>query len=132
MMAPESRTYYLYTDGVSGTTGNHTFELFIAALENMMSFPAVSVGAVLNQGDPTYELTVSTMTVEVSTDSAFSTPIVATDNGSGHWSATGISGLTDDQQGTLYVRLTVNGEQKTTTGSAPSGTNAYATFLVTP
>jgi hypothetical protein len=128
MMGATQRTYYLFTDSVTTTT----LDLFIAARETMMSHPPVSAGTVLNVGDMTYELTVGTMTVEVSTDSAFSSPIIATDNGDGHWSASGISGLTENQQGTLYVRLTVNSEQKTTTGSAPSGANAYATFLVTP
>jgi hypothetical protein len=123
------RTYYLFTDGITGTTGDHTVDLFIAARETMMSHPAVSVGTVLNAGDPDYELTVSTMTVEVSTDPSFGTKVDATDNGNGHWSAAGISGLTDGEPGTLYVRLTVNGEQKTTTGGAPSGSNGYATFL---
>jgi hypothetical protein len=130
MMGETQRTYYLFKDSVAGTTGNHTFNLFIAARETMMSHPAVSVGTVLNSGNMLYELTVSTMTVEVSTDG--NNWIAATDNGNGHWSASGISGLTDDQQGTLYVRLTVNGEQKTTNGSAPAGENAYATFLITP
>jgi hypothetical protein len=132
MMGATQRTYYLFKDSVSGTTGDHTLNLFIAARESMMSHPAVSVGTVLNAGHMTYELSVTTMTVEVSTDG--STWIAATDNGAGHWSATGITGLTDDAQGTVYVRLTVNGEQKTTTGTAPSGsvTNDYGMFLVTP
>jgi hypothetical protein len=132
MAIPEKRTYYLFKDGISGSTGNHTFNLFIAARENMMSHPAVSVGTILNQGELTYESPVTTMAVEVSSDG--STWIAAIDNGDGHWSASGISRLTDDVQGTLYVRLTVNGEQKTTNGSAPAGngSNDYGTFLVTP
>jgi hypothetical protein len=131
-MPAEPRNYYLFKDGISGSTGDHTFNLFIAARESMMSHPAVSVGTVLNDGDMTYELTVGSMTVEVSADG--STWFAATDNGNGHWSASGISGLTDDVQGTLYVKLTVNGEQKTTNGGAPAGngTNDYGIFLVTP
>lgn len=126
-----ARNYYLFKDGVSGTTGDHTFKLFIAARESMMSHPAISAGTVLNAGTM-YELTLSSMTVEVSTDG--SNWIPAADNGGGHWSASGITGLTDDVQGNLYVRLTVNGEQKTTNGSVPAGdgSNDYGTFKVTP
>ena len=126
-----ARSYYLFKDGISGTTGDHTFKLFIAARESMMSHPAVSVGTVLNVGTM-YELTVASMSVDVSSDGSAWFP--ATDNGSGHWSASAIPGLTDDVKGTLYVRLTVNGEQKTTNGSAPAGdgSNDYGTFTITP
>ena len=132
MMMPENRSYYLFKDALTGMTGNHTFNLFVAARESMMSFPAVSVGTVLNSGDATYELTVASVVVEVSTDGT--NWIATTDNGSGHWSATSISGLTNDVAGTLYVRLTVNGEQKTADGATPAGdgTNDYAQFTVTP
>lgn len=132
MMMPEQRSYFLFKDGLSGNTGNHTFDMFIAANESMLSYPAVSVNTVLNNGDTTYELTVTSMTVEVSTNQT--DWIMASDNGNGHWSATGINGLTDGSAGTLYVRVMVNGEQKTTDGMAPmgDGSNDYAMFTVTP
>ncbi len=131
MMMPEKRSYYLFKDALTGMTGNHTFNLFVAARESMMSFPAVSVDTVLSTGTA-YALTANPMIVEVSSDA--STWIVATDNGGGHWSATGIAGLVDDTQGTIYVRLTINSEQKTTDGATPAGngTNDYASFTLTP
>lgn len=132
MMMAENRSYYLFKDALTGMTDNHTLNLFVAARESMMGFPAVSVGTVLNSGDATYELTVASMAVEVSTDGA--SWAAATDNGNGHWSVAGISGLTNDVAGTVYVRLTVNGEQKTADGAAPAGdgTNDYASFTLTP
>lgn len=130
MGMPEARNYYLFMDEVSGTTGNHEVALFIAARESLMSHPAVSVGTVLNAGDMDHELTVTTMTVELSTDGNAWT--AATDNGGGHWSTEGLSGLTNGTQGELYVRLTVNGEQKTTDGAAPNGSNDHGTFQITP
>lgn len=132
MGMPQSRNYYVFMDDIAGMTGNHTVALFIAARESMMSHPAVSVGSVLNDGDMNYELTVTTMSVELSTNGIDWNP--ATDNGGGHWSAAGIAGLTNGTQGELYVRLTVEGEQKTTNGAAPAGdgSNDYGTFLVTP
>lgn len=132
MMMPEKRSYFLFKDGLTGTTGNHNFSLFIAANESMMSFPAVSSGSVLNSGDTSYQLTVTSMSVEVSANQT--DWVAATDNGNGHWIANGISGLTAGVSGTLYVRLQVNGEQKTTDGMAPAGdgSNDFAMFTITP
>jgi hypothetical protein len=118
------RTYNLFNDG--STFGmSSTFKLFIAASDDimMMKFPAVSVGSSLTG------LTVNSMTVEASTDNG-ATWNSLTDNGSGHWSVTGLSGLATG--GTVRVQVTVNGEKKTTDGSAASGTNSYALFSVTP
>ena len=125
----ENRKYFLFNDGITGTTGNHTFNLFIATKENMMSYPAVSVGTVLKDENGN-DWTVDSMSVEVSTDRT--NWIAATDNGGGHWSAAGITGLTDGSRGTLYVRLTVNDEQKTDDGNAPDGVADNAVFEVTP
>jgi hypothetical protein len=124
MMGEENRPYYLFNEGLTGTTDSHIFNLFVAAKESMMSFPAVSVNTVLNSGDLNYELTAATMTVEVSSDA--STWVAATDLGNGHWSAAGITGLTDGTEGTLYVSLTINGEVKTINDLG------YANFTVTP
>jgi len=127
----ENRNYYLFKESLTGMTGNHTFNLFIAAREDMMKYPAVDSTSTLSAGTA-YELVVTTMSVEVSSDA--STWVAATDNGNGQWSAAGITGLTNGSAGTLYVRLAVNGEQKTTDGLAPAGdgSNDYTMFTVTP
>jgi hypothetical protein len=131
MSMDQNRSYYLFKAGLTGMTDNHDLDLFVAARESMMSYPAVFVGTTMNTGTA-YELTVATMSVEVSTDETNWT--AATDNGDGHWTVVGISGLTNGVGGTLYVRLTVNGEQKTADGAAAmgDGTNDYAQFSVTP
>jgi hypothetical protein len=131
-VTPEMRTYYLFNDGLSGSTDNHTFNLFIAAKESMMSYPAIETGMTLNAGDVDYELAMTSITVEVSSDAT--NWVSATENGHGHWTAAGISGLTDNTEGTLYVKLGVNGEQKTTDGNAPTGdgSNDFAMFSLTP
>jgi len=132
MPMPEKRTYYLFKDQLSGMTGNHSLDLFVAAKESMMSYPGVYTGKVLNTGDIDYELSISSMSVEVSTDET--NWITATDNGTGHWLAAGITGLTDATAGTIHVRLSVNGEQKTTNGAIPAGdgSNDYTSFTITP
>ncbi len=132
MAMPENRSYYLFKDGLSGMTGNHTLTLFVAAKESMMSYKAVSAGTLLNSGDAAYELTVASMTVEISTDG--STWIEASNSGNGLWTATAIEGLTDGTASNVYARLTINGEQKTTTGATPAGdgSNDYGTFILTP
>jgi hypothetical protein len=131
MAMDEHRSYYLFNAGLTGMTGNYDLDLFVAAKESMMSYPAVFVGTTLNAATA-YELTVASMSVEVSTDESNWT--AATDNGNGHWTVSGISGLTNGMAATLYVRLTVNGEQKTADGAALAGdgTNDYARFTVTP
>ena len=131
MAMPENRSYYLFKDGLSGMTGNHTLNLFVAAKESMMSYKAVSVGAVLSSGDASYELTVASMSVEVSTDDGASW-VVASDDGNGYWMAASLAGLTDGTAASVQVRLTVNGEQKTTNGLSPDGSNDYGTFTLTP
>ncbi len=137
----EVRTYYLFKKSLTGMTGNHSFEFFIAAKENIMDYPAVSVGTTLNSGDLNYVLSIVTMSVEVSTDAI--NWVTATDHGghghSGQWVADNISGLTDGSAAVLYVRLVVEGEQKTTDGATPNAlpatddaNNHYAKFIVTP
>ena len=141
MAETEARTYYLFKKALTGVSGNHSFELFIAAKENMMDYPAVSIGTTLNSGDMHHELSIATMSVEVSTDGI--NWVVATDHGehghTGHWLASGISGLTDGTEAKLFVKLVVGGEKKTTDGDVPNAlpvtddaNNNYARFTVTP
>ena len=106
-------------------------------MESMMSYPPVYVGSVLNVGDMDHELTVSTMTVEVSTVAVPAAPSdwkTADEDplASGYWSATGLTDLVDGTEGEIHVRLKVNGEVKTIDGMAPSGANEYTTYTVTP
>jgi phosphopentomutase len=131
MMSTSKRTYYLFRDGlVSGTTS--TFNLFIAAQESMMSFPALSTLTTTTLHDQNGALvTVNSVSVLASTDgSTWSSP--AAETATGHWSLSGLSGLVSGQTGTIYIKLNVNGEDKTTDGNAASGANGYAVFTVTP
>ena len=137
MSADETRTYYLFKQDLSGMTNNHSFALYIAAKESMMSFPAIETGATLSAGETNYELVLSSLSVEVSANA--SDWITASEQGDGIWIADGISGLTNGEEATLYVRLTINGEQKTTDGMIPNAeeaasdtNNHFAKFTVTP
>jgi hypothetical protein len=129
MDVTSSRPYNIFRESLTGTTGAHTFEVFIAPMEDMMSFPALETPLTLNIGTSS-ELIVSTVTVVMSTDEA--TWVPATPGASkGMWNAT-LTGLTDDTEGKVYVGLTVNGEVKTTNGLVDDGTNDTAFFNVTP
>ena len=140
MLGDMSRNYILFNEslapaGMGSTT--YTFEMFIAAMESMMKYPPVYVNAVLNSGDVDHELTVNTMTVEVSTAVAPTAPSdwkTADEDplASGYWSATGLTGLVDGTEGKIHVRLSINGEVKTTDGKVSSGANEYTTYTVTP
>lgn len=127
----QNRAYYLFKAGLTGMTGNHDLDLFVAARESMMSYPPVFVGTTLSSGTAN-ELTVASMSVEVSTDAT--TWLPATDNGNGHWTVSDISDLTDGTAASVYVRMTINSEQKTRDGMAPmgDGSNDYAVFTLTP
>jgi hypothetical protein len=119
--------YYIFRDGMI-SAAMPTLKLFLSHSENMMmNFKSVSVGSVLS--NPTG--TVTSMTVQASPDGG-STWVAGVDDANGHWSITGLMGLVSGQTSTIYVKVTVNGQDKTTDGAAPSSTNAYATFLVTP
>ena len=126
----EKRTYYLFRDGLSGTAGNHTFNLFLATKETMMNFPAVAEGSILSSPTGTWAVDLATSSLAASTD--LSTWVTGTVAGGAHWTVPGLSGLVSGQSGTIYVKLNVNGEDKTTDGNAASGANAYATFSVLP
>jgi hypothetical protein len=118
-----ARNYYLFNDGISGST----VKLFIAATDDSMmtKFPAVSVGSILHD-QMNADVTVSSMSVEVSTDKTAWTAL--THDGNGHWSKSGFTMLSAGSH--LYVRLTVNGEQKTTDGAAVGTNNAYGDFTI--
>jgi hypothetical protein len=119
--------YYIFRDGMISAS-MPTLKLFLSHSENMMmDFTSVSVGSVLSS--PTG--TVTTMTVQASLDGG-STWISGTDNAKGHWTVPGLMGLVTGQTSTIYVKLNVNGQDKTTDGNTTSGSNAYATFVVTP
>ncbi|MCP4332762.1 MAG: hypothetical protein GY785_08915 [Gammaproteobacteria bacterium] len=128
-MTMESRRYHIFKSSLSGMTGNHDFQVFIAARETMMGFPKLTDGSVLNSGEM-YQLSINSIVVEMSTDLV--TWATAASVGNGYWSASGLTGLTNGSQGNIYVKLSVSGEQKSTNGQVASGDNAYATFAVTP
>jgi hypothetical protein len=128
MSGTQYNKYYLFRNG-SVTVAASTLKLFISHGEDMnMNFVPVSSGSVLSS--PTG--TVTAMTVQASLDSSFSSPLTTVDNGNGNWSVPGLTGLVSAQTTTIYVKLNVNSQDKTTNGAAASGTNAYATFIVTP
>jgi hypothetical protein len=130
MTGTENRSYLLFRDGLSGTTGNHTFNLFIATKESMMNFPAVAGGTVLSSPTGTWAVDMATSSLAASTD--LSSWVTGTVTNGGHWTVPGLTGLVTGTSGTIYVKLNVNSEDKTTDGYAASGANAYSTFKVMP
>ena len=128
MTMPASREYQIYNNGLSGTGDDRSIELFIAAKESMMSYPALVQNKALNDGSADYELMPTTIVVKVSTDKV--TWITASTEGSGLWQASGISGIQDDVEANIYVSLSVEGETKTTNGQADDSTNNTAKFTI--
>lgn len=130
-LASEQRTYTLFKDGemtYDNTSATHALNVFVSAKESMTSFPAVGVGTVLHDTSGA-AWTVDAMSVDASTDNVVW--LRGTNSAGGHWSVAGLTGLSRGAAGKVSVRVIVNGEQKTTNGGAPAGTNAYAAFDVT-
>ncbi len=121
----EARPYYLFKESLDTAAQSATF--FIAVGESMMSVPALVSGLVLNSGTG-YALTVNQVVAEASMDQT--TWTVMSDLGKGKYKATGL-GLTSGKANSVFVRLSVNGEQKTTDGQAAAGSNGYQTFTFT-
>ena len=94
-----------------------------------MSYPAISTGTVLHDASGA-AWTVGPITVKVSTDGT--TWVKAVDKNNGDWFASGLSGLSAGTTGAVYVKIFVNGEQKTIDGTSAGGPNGYAVFTVTP
>ncbi len=129
-MFPENRSYYLFKEDLMPMTAaeitTYTLKFFIAANENMMSYKPVFEGARLSVGTPDV-LDISSATLEISADRG-ATWHAGVDNGNGLWTVMGLP-LTADMQSELQVRLTINGEIKTTDGTA-DGDDAI--MLLTP
>jgi hypothetical protein len=144
MGVTSSRPYNLFRNDLSGTTGAHNFNLFIAPMEDMMNFPALKVGDTLNG-----TFNVNDVKVEFSTDASSWTEATNVGApGTGTWGIVGLTGLTDGVAGKIYVKLSVDDdsgfpgtfdsdELKTTNGLAADGgandpSNEYSFFNVTP
>lgn len=135
----DSRQYLIFNNGISvndsisgsESSNNKSVELFIAAKETMMNFPALTTGLILNEDNHETELTVNSITVKVSADNSTWTTATSDfseggEGSEGIWIADNISGLSNE----LYVSLTVNGETKTTDGEVAGTENASAMFVV--
>jgi len=128
MDIPEARKYYLFHDGLSGTTGNHSFGVFIATRESLIDHPAVYVDQILTDETAT-DWTIGAMIVQVSTDDG-STWRTMTDISKGHWSITGLGGLESGVTGTIQIKLTV--DDGIANETKIDGLNDFQTFTVTP
>lgn len=128
MSTTEPRTYFLLKDGPTTTT---SISLFIAAQENnKMSFSQVYSGATFTNasGNP---WPITSVTVEAATDPLGSWQLGT--NTGGHWTLPISPTLSNGQTDTVYVRLFVNGVQKSTDtlATGPTNTNGYQTVVVT-
>ena len=129
------RTYNLFKNSLStvpGGTNNDLFSVFIAPIETMMSFPPLVVPDTLESGMGGTPLDVDTVVVDVNVNDTGWGNALVTSNGGGVWDLSGLT-LNDGVENTIKVRLTVNGETKTTNGlAAEADVNDFATFTVTP
>jgi hypothetical protein len=130
MGTASARSYPVFKDSLTLMGGMGTLKLFIAAQESMVSWPALKTGLSLNSA----AFTVSTLTVEISTDSGTTWTAMTEQATAGHFTLTNIAGLTSGTQATILLRLTINGNvyNNSSTGTAGGTATNYATFLLTP
>ena len=127
------RPYNLFRDADPDPVGVSTydFNIFIAAMENMMSFPALVVGETLESGMGGTPLTVDTVDIDVKVNDGNWQSNKDIPLGNGVWSLNALP-LDNPGTNTINVRLIVNGETKTTDGKdAVADDNDFVTFTVT-
>ena len=128
------RNYNIFRDGLAqqGMGATYDFDVFIAPMENMMSFPALLDPMTLTSGMGGTPYDVSGVVVEASVNGgAYAS---GTDNGDGTWSFSALSGFntTSGFNNLVRVKLKDDTEVKTSDGlAAQTDVNDSATFTVT-
>jgi len=126
------RTYNLFREDLhlGGGPGNHQFDIFIAPMETMMSFPPLIVGDTLASGMGGAPYDVTSVNVDVNVNDTGWMTNQDTNTSNGIWL---LSGLTlNSGANEIRVRLNVSSETKTTDGRvAVPDVNDFATFTVT-
>ena len=129
------RAYPLFKESLSADMGGtYTFKAFVTSQESMMSFPKLYSGIVLSSGTAS-QLTVNALSVQASTDGTTWTAMTEDAANKGHFSVSGLTGLSSGVQGKIYVKLTINGNyyvDNATGDATAAGAHTYATFNVTP
>jgi hypothetical protein len=130
MTGTETRSYLLLKDGPTTTT---SISLFIAAQGNdKMTFSQVYSGATFTD-ETDSALPITDVLVEASTAPLISWVSGTNAGTGGHWTLPISPNLSSGGTGTVYVRLFVNGTQKSTDGklvSVPTDSNGYQTFFI--
>ena len=126
------RPYNLFRDGLAqqGAGSNYDFDVFIAPMETMMSFPALLDPMTLKSGMGGTDYDVSGVVVEASANGGLY--VAGTDNSDGTWSFNGLNmNTTPGFANKIRVKLSDSNETKTTDGlAAQAGANDSATFTV--
>ena len=128
------RNYNLFRDNLVASAGpgnNYDFDVFIAPMESMMSFPALLDPMTLVSGMDGTPYDVSGVSIDVKVGNGAWQTDHGIDNGNGTWSLDGLS-LSSGQANDIHVRLTVSSEVKTNDGlDAQTDVNDFTTFTVT-
>lgn len=135
-MEMENRWYYLFERKRMVMNNMNSFEVFIAAREDMLTYPAVAVGTTFNEGVMGAALSITNVSVEMcnainecAPQSVNWVSAEAVAEQAGVYKAMGL-GLIGDNSDEVEVRLTVNDSVKTNDGKQ-SGLNARFAFEAT-
>ena len=129
----ENRTYYLFERERMVMDNMNSFEVFIAAREDMMNYAAIEEDVTLNEGVMGANLTINNVQVEMcnmqndcSKQSVNWISASAIEGEAGVYKVMGL-GLMGDDNDEVDVRLTINDAQKTSDGTE-NGSNARFAF----
>ncbi len=135
-MEMESRTYYLFEQERMVMDNMNSFEVFIAAREDMLNYPAVALGTTLNEGVMGAALSITNVSVEMCNAINDCAPqsvnwisAEAVTEQAGVYKAMGLE-LVGDDSDEVEIRLTVNDSLKTSDGTQ-AGLNARFAFEAT-
>lgn len=103
-----NRNYFVFIDTITGTAGNHTVDVFVATRKSLMSHPALTTGLTLKPYTGS-DWSVTSIAPQLTSHGG---PYAATNNGTGHFRFTNVTGLSSGSNAGVTFSVTVNGTAK--------------------
>lgn len=131
MGGAKMRNYAMFRDTLTPDgAGGYRLALFLATVqEGMLVWPPLTAGLKLTDAAGKVQLTVDTLAVEAAVEGSSFAPMTCDERAR---CTVTLNGLTAGTGAKVLVKLKINGRDYTTDGAAPSGSNAHATFALTP
>ncbi len=103
-----NRNYFVFIDSITGTAGNHTVDVFVATRKSLMSHPALATGLTLKPFTGS-DWSVTSIAAQLTSHGG---PYTATNNGTGHFRFSNVTGLSSGSNTGVTFSVSVNGTAK--------------------